>query len=80
MLKEEHYNFKPDTVIALRFKVAEVALDQVERVFDTLKTTFPTHKIIAFPEDVMDLQEMELDTLINFRDYLTQIIDEKTKD
>lgn len=78
-MREEYYNFPPNAVIALRFKTGEVALDQVECVFNVLKETFPTHKLIAFPEDVMELEEMEIEQLIDFRDYLSQIIDEKIK-
>lgn len=78
-MREEYYNFPPDAVVALRFQMGEVSLEQVQHMFDTLKETFPTHKLIAFPEDVMELEEMEIEQLIDFRDYLSQIIDEKIK-
>lgn len=78
-MREEYYNFPTDTVIALRFRVGEVSLEHVQHMFDTLKKTFPTHKLIALPEDVMELEEMDVERLIDFRDYLSQVIEEKTK-
>jgi len=78
-MREEYYNFPPDAIIALRFKQDEVPANEVGYIFDVLKETFPTHKIIAFPEDIMRLEEMETERLIDFRNYLSQIIDEKIK-
>lgn len=78
-VREEYYNFPPEAIIALRFKQDEVPLDEVRYMFDVLKETFPTHKLIAFPEDIMRLEEMETERLIDFRNYLSQIIDERIK-
>lgn len=74
------YDIPSNKVIVLRFNGNEVSIDEARSHYYALKELFPDNIIICLPMKCLNLELMDLDTLIKFRDGLTHLIDKQTKE
>ena len=74
------YDIPSNKVIVLRFDGNEVSIDEARSHYYALKEPFPDNIIICLPTKSLNLELMDLDTLIKFRDELTYLIDKQTKE
>lgn len=74
------YDIPSDKVIVLRYDRNEVSIDEARSHYYALKELFPDNIIICLPIKCLNLELMDLDTLIRFRDELTHLIDKQTKE
>ena len=74
------YDIPSDKVIVLRYDENEVSIDEARSHYYALKKLFPNNIIICLATKSLNLELMDLDTLIRFRDELTRLIDKQTKE
>lgn len=67
----------PTEAIVLRFDCNKVALDDVRKVFENVKSEFPNNKVLVVP-DYLSLQSCSKDVLENIISMISEIIDRKS--
>ena len=53
--------------------------NDVQKMIEQYTTLFPTHQVIAMPDQIKIWEDLDIDILKNLKQYLEEIIQEKEK-